>query len=198
MIFGVRFKNVEKALWAALVSFAQVSAASALDVGEIMQTLAQRTSSRAHFVELKYIAALQQPLESSGELLFIAPARLEKNTLQPKPESLVLDGNKLQITRSNGRKLTLAVDERPEVSGFVESVRSTLRGDRAALERYYDLQVDGAPEQWQLQLTPKAAAMRNIISEIRMSGAHAQINTIEFLQADGDRSVMTISDERPL
>lgn len=163
-----------------------------------MQTLSQRSSSRANFVELKYIAALQEPLQSSGELFFIAPARLEKFTTKPKSERLVLDGDKLQIVRSNGRKMTLSVSERPEVAGFVESVRSTLRGDRAALERYYTLHAEGSTSDWQLLLTPKEDAMRKIISEIRMSGAQAQVKTIEFKQADGDRSVMTITDERPL
>lgn len=178
--------------------FAQVAAATELNVADIMQTLSQRTSSRATFVELKYIAALQQPLESSGELLFTAPARLEKHTLKPKSETLVLDGDKLQITRSNGRKMTLSLSDRPEVSGFVESVRSTLLGDRAALERYYALDVAGSMQQWQLQLTPKEDAMRKIISTIRMTGANGQIKTIEFKQADGDHSVMTITDEQAL
>ena len=199
MTSGIGTRNLlTKSLLLAFALFAQAVAAAELDIGTIMQTLSQRTSSRANFVELKYIAALQQPLESSGELFFIAPARLEKFTTKPKSERLVLDGDKLQIVRSNGRKMTLSVSERPEVAGFVESVRSTLRGDRAALERYYTLRAEGSTDNWQLLLTPREDAMRKIISEIRMSGAHAQVRTIEFNQADGDRSVMTITDERPL
>jgi len=190
--------NKVKPLLFLFACFAQIAAATELNIADIMQALAQRTSSRATFVELKYIAALQQPLESSGELFFTAPSRLEKHTIKPKSEMLILDGDKLQITRSNGRKMTLSLSNRPEASGFVESVRSTLLGDRSALERYYQLNVDGTMGQWQLQLTPKEAAMRKIISEIRMTGAHAQIKTIEFKQADGDRSVMTITDEQSL
>lgn len=195
MISGTRTRALFTVLLAGLT---QMVAAAPLDIGEIMRTLSQRTSSRANFVELKYIAALQQPLESSGELFFIAPARLEKFTAKPKSERLVLDGDKLQITRSNGRRMTLNVSDRPEVSGFVESVRSTLLGDRAALERYYALEAEGSTGDWRLQLTPKDDAMRKVISEIRMTGANEQLKSIEFKQADGDRSVMTITDERPL
>ncbi len=197
MTSGMRINKVKPLLFL-FACFAQIAAATELNIADIMQALAQRTSSRATFVELKYIAALQQPLESSGELFFTAPSRLEKHTIKPKSEMLILDGDKLQITRSNGRKMTLSLSNRPEASGFVESVRSTLLGDRSALERYYQLNVDGTMSQWQLQLTPKEAAMRKIISEIRMTGTHAQIKTIEFKQADGDRSVMTITDEQSL
>ena len=185
-----------------LACFAHIAAATEFNVADLMQVLSQRaastSSSRATFIELKYIAALQQPLESSGELFFTAPSRLEKHTLKPKAETLILDGDKLQITRSNGRKMTLALADRPEVSGFVESMRSTLLGDRAALERYYQLETAGSISAWQLQLTPKVESMRKIVSTIRMTGSDAQVKTIELMQADGDRSVMTITAEQTL
>lgn len=203
MISGIVKKNKSTLALLLFAFFAQIAAATELNVADLMQTLSQRalsqrTSSRATFVELKYIAALQQPLESSGELFFTAPSRLEKHTIKPKSETLVLDGDKLQITRSNGRKMTLSLSDRPEISGFVESMRSTLLGDRAALERYYQLDAEGSMSQWQLQLTPKEESMRKIISAIRMTGTDAQIKTIELRQADGDHSVMTITAEQAL
>lgn len=164
-------------------------------VADLMDLLSQQKTRKASFVEKKYIAALEQPLESSGELSFTAPDRLEKRITKPKSESVALEGDKVLIERSNGRKLRLSLSERPEVSGFVESIRSTLTGDRSALERFYAMQLTGAAEQWQLSLTPLQPQMLKIISEIRISGARDVIATIEFLQADGDRSVMTITDE---
>jgi len=200
MIFGIVKTHKTKFLALLLALFAQITVAAELNVADLMQTLSQRaastSNSRATFVELKYIAALQQPLESSGELFFNAPSRLEKHTLKPKSETLVLDGDKLQITRSNGRKMSLSLSDRPEISGFVESMRSTLLGDRAALERYYQLDAEGSMNEWQLQLTPKADSMRKIISAIRVTGSDAQIKTIELKQVDGDRSVMTITTEQ--
>ena len=165
------------------------------DVSDLMQLLSQQKTRKASFVETKYIAALQQPLQASGELSFTAPDRLEKRIIKPKSEAVVLEGNKLLIERSNGRKLTLALSERPEISGFVESIRATLIGDRSALEKFYSVVVSGSAEQWQLSLTPLQPQMLKIISAIHIAGAHAVINTIEFMQADGDRSVMTIHDE---
>jgi hypothetical protein len=119
---------------------------------------------------------------------------LEKRLTKPKPEAVILDGDKLILERSNGRKLTLSLSERPEVSGFVESIRATLSGDRSALERFYTVTLNGSAEQWQLSLVPLQPQMLKIIAEIRIAGARDVIATIEFLQADGDRSVMTITD----
>jgi outer membrane lipoprotein-sorting protein len=164
-------------------------------VTDLMQILSEQKARKASFVEKKYIATLQQPLESSGELSFTAPDRLEKRITKPKSEAVILQGDKLFVERSNGRKLAMSLSDRPEVAGFVESIRATLIGDRAALEKFYVLSFNGAEEQWQLSLTPVQPQMLKIISEIRIAGAHATIGTIEFLQADGDRSVMTIKAE---
>jgi len=61
--------------------------AADLSVADLMHMLGQKKSGTATFVEKKYIAMLKQPLESSGELAFTAPDRLEKRTLKPKAES---------------------------------------------------------------------------------------------------------------
>ena len=70
-----------------------------------MANLAKHPQGAATFTETKTISILDQPIESSGELLFIAPARLEKRTLKPKPETMVLDGDTLTI-HYNDRALT--------------------------------------------------------------------------------------------
>ena len=51
------------------------------DIDQLMQTLAQTRSGHVSFVEKKSIAMLDAPVESSGELFYTAPDRLEKRTL---------------------------------------------------------------------------------------------------------------------
>lgn len=160
---------------------------------DLMQMMGQHKTGSATFVEKKYIAMLKEPVESSGELSFAAPDRLEKRTLRPKPEAITLQGNRLQMERSDGRRLSVALSDRPEVAAFVESIRATLNGDRGALERYYNVSLSGSPDQWQLILVPQQSRMQKIIRQIRIGGARAQVRNIAFLQADGDRSEMTIT-----
>ena len=79
------------------------SAFAAWDLQQLMDSLAQHKSGRATFVETKRIAMLDKPVESLGELVFVAPDRLEKRTLKPKPESMIVDGDALTLERGGRR-----------------------------------------------------------------------------------------------
>ena len=160
---------------------------------ELMHLLAQNKAAKAVFVEKKYIGILDQPIESSGELAFTAPGKLEKRTLKPKPESLVLDGDSITVDQPGKRRLTVSLHDHPEITAFIESIRGTLAGDRSALEKFFTLELTGSADEWQLVLIPIQARMRGIISRIRIAGSHADINTIAFDQSDGDRSEMVIT-----
>jgi outer membrane lipoprotein-sorting protein len=160
---------------------------------DLMHVLAQKKSAKASFVEKKYISILDQPVESSGELSFEAPDRLEKRTLKPHPEVMLLDGDRLTVTLYEKRPLFLSLQTHPEVAALVDSIRGTLSGDQAALEKNYRLDLRGVPSKWQLTLTPLQRAVAKVVSRIEIGGADAAIKTIIFDQADGDRSEMTIS-----
>jgi outer membrane lipoprotein-sorting protein len=185
------------ASWVALAASAPpVPAAAAADWGveQLMQGLAGVKSSKARFVERKHMAILDAPLESSGTLVYVAPARLEKHTLAPHAESLVLDGENISITAGEpGQRRRLNLQDYPLVRAFVESIRSTLAGDLQTLARYYQVDLDGNERKWRLTLTPSEPEMRQVVKEIRISGESRSIRTIETIETNGDRSVMTIS-----
>lgn len=166
-------------------------ASAAWDLQQLMDALALNKSGRATFVETKYIAMLDKPVESSGELLYTAPDRLEKRTLKPRSESLRVIGDELSVERGR-QKHRLQLQAYPELAAFIDSIRGTLAGDRKALERGFRLSLDGSAERWTLQLLPLDEKMLAVIRRIRISGVRDQVNGIEIAQSDGDRSVMTI------
>lgn len=165
-------------------------------VAALMQLLAQNKSGKATFVEEKYIQILDQPILSTGDLSFVAPDRLEKRTLTPKPETLILAGDALTIERPGKAPRTVSLQDHPEAAAFIESIRGTLAGDLSALQTFYGLKLTGAAERWQLTLTPKQARLGSVVEHIVISGAQADIRTIELDQRDGDHSVMTITGSR--
>ena len=175
---------------AAPVSTAPVSTAP-FTLAQLMTNLAKSPQGAATFTEKKFISILEQPVESSGELLFIAPARLEKRTLKPRAETMVLDGDILTLERGK-RKHVLQLKDYPEVAGMIESIRATLAGDRRALEQIYRLALEGDTERWALVLTPLDAKVGKIIARIRMEGVRGMVRSVDILQADGDSSLMTI------
>lgn len=173
---------------------AGMAQAEVWNVDTLMQLLAQTKSSRASFVEQKYLSAVEVPLESSGELLYLAPDRLEKRTLKPRPESLVLDKEVLIFERQ-GRKRSLALQSYPQVGAFVESIRATLAGDRKALDRNYRVELQGKRERWQLLLYPLDAKAAQLVNQVRLSGQRDHVEVIEILQGNGDRSVMEVTPQ---
>ena len=164
---------------------------AAWDLQQLMDSLAQNKSGQATFVETKRIAMLDKPVESSGELFFTAPDRLEKRTLKPKPESMIVNGDALTLERGS-QKHQLQLQDYPELAAFIDSIRGTLAGDRKALERSYRLSLDGTADRWTLQLLPLDEKMKAVVQRIRIAGVRDQVNSIEITQADGDSSLMVI------
>ena len=151
--------------------------------------------AKARFVERKYLKLLTQPLELTGTLEYRAPDHLERRTLTPKPESFVVDGDVLTLENARGQRRTLALQDNAVLWAFVESIRSTLKGDLGALRRFYDVSLEGSEKNWQLSLNPKQPRMSAIISTILIGGTGGKISTIEIREAKGDRSVMTVREE---
>lgn len=189
VFLGRAMRRAAAALTLLLVT--AITHAAGLDVDQLMQGLAQIRGGQARFVEKKYIAMLDKPVESSGELLYSAPDRLEKRTLKPKPESMILDGGTLIIERGR-QKHSLQLQDYPELAAVIDSIRGTLAGDRKALERSYRLSLEGGVERWTLQLLPIDEKMQAVIKHIRIAGAYQAVSSIEINRADGDRSLMLI------
>src|ERR1700733_4405075 len=119
-----------------MVWLCAAAAASSIDLDDVMHLLAQRQHGRVEFVEQQFLAVLKHPVESSGELRYDAPDRLEKRTLEPRAETLVLEGGMLTQQRGEHRRV-LDLHRYPQILPFVESIRATLAGDRNALERIF-------------------------------------------------------------
>ena len=161
------------------------------DLDQIMGMLAMRQHGRVEFIEQQFLAVLSHPIESSGELRYDAPDRLEKRTLKPRAETLVLSGGVLTVERAHSRRV-MDLHAYPQVLPFVESIRATLAGDRKALERLFRLDFAGSMSRWTLTLVPLESKVKQSVSQVRIDGAQDQLLKVEIRQPDGDRSLMTL------
>jgi outer membrane lipoprotein carrier protein LolA len=161
------------------------------DLDTVMSLLAQRQHGRVEFVEQKFLSILDHPIESSGELLYDAPDHLEKRTLLPRAETLVLDGSVLTMERG-GHARVLDLHRYPQIQPFVESIRATLAGDRGALERVFRVEFAGGVRRWSLTLAPLDRQLQRTIKQVQIDGSQDQLQRVEIRQTDGDRSLMTL------
>ena len=157
-----------------------------------MQTVHGAT---ARFVERKFVQVLNQPLQSSGALTYVAPDRLQKQTLAPARARLSVDGDRLTVEQPDGKTSNLSLSEVPEIGALVASIRATLAGDSATLTRYYTLTLTGNAGDWSLLLEPRDHRLRDLLTMIRIRGEGNVIRSIETLERDGDRTEMTITPD---
>jgi hypothetical protein len=194
----MRFLLVLLSLVSATVNAEEVQAPPAVEWGlpQLMQSLAQKQNSQGKFAERKYLSVLNKPLESSGTLSFQAPAHLEKHTLVPKVESLVLDQGVLTIdSKARNIRRTLVLQEYPAVWAFVESIRSTLAGDLPTLQRFYTITLEGDAAKWHMQLLPLEQKTREMVREIVIAGRGNRVVSIDMRESNGDHSSMTVVEE---
>jgi hypothetical protein len=161
------------------------------DLDEVMRLLSMRQHGRVEFIEQHFLAVLKRPIESSGEMRYDAPDHLEKRTLLPHPETLVLAGGELTMER-DGHTRVLDLHRYPQIQPFVESIRATLAGDRAGLEKLFRIEFAGSVGQWTLGLFPLDRQMAKSVAEVQIDGMRDQLLRVEVRQADGDRSLMTL------
>jgi hypothetical protein len=182
------------ASWLAIFSlsaFASLAQAAGADLDAVLQLLAQRQHGRVQFVEQHFLAVLDRPVESSGEMSYDAPGRLEKRTLLPRPETLLLDNGVVTVDKGRLHRV-MDLSSMPQMAPFIESIRATLAGDRGALERLFVLNFDGTVAKWTLTLLPKDPKVKRSVQQVRIEGARDQLSRVEIRQADGDRSLLTL------
>jgi Outer membrane lipoprotein carrier protein LolA-like len=193
MTFGVTMRcNRPVAAWLlGLVGLLCAAPGWAFDLPELMGLLARHRSGEARFTEQREVANLDAPLTSSGLLSFEAPDRFVRRTLQPRAETLAVEGNTLTLTRG-GKTRQFALDAAPEAVAIVEAIRGTLTGNAASLQRYFRTRLSGPAERWSLLLEPLDTRLAHQVREIRLEGQQGELRGVTVELRDGDRSVMQV------
>ncbi len=168
---------------------------------QIMAAVRTVRHVNARYVERRDLHILRGPILSRGSLHFDAPDHLEKiadPTASGPGERLSIDGDRLTIDRGSGSApLVIAMHEHPEIAVLAESIRDTLSGDGAALQRIFDVTSSGTLAHWQLLLQPRDAAQRKLLQWMRVVGYGERITEIDSADGDGDQSAMNIVEQTP-
>src|SRR5690606_27474818 len=150
--------------WAGLLCAPGMAAAtesSNRELERLLEGLRKSSGMAARFVEEKHIALLKAPLRSAGALYFSSPETLARHVEKPKRSVLLLSGTKLRMADDEGSR-TVDLAKSPALAALVQSFVQVLRGDRAALDKHYRVELgrpaaekeEGSKKAWQLRLTP--------------------------------------------
>ena len=146
----------------------------------VMRGLAGVREVRGRFEETKEVPGVEGVMASRGVLTWRAPDRLERRTLEPSEEVLVIEGERLTYLRpGQGVRREFSLGSAPELRPLVDGLRAVLAGDRATLERFFEVTFSGSVEAWSLRLVPRSLAARGAVQRVTVSGAGASVRLVE-------------------
>lgn len=167
-----------------------------LDLRTLTGLLAQRRTAEARFTEERHVTGFDSPLRASGTLSFTAPDRFVRQVLEPRPESMSVQGNTI-VLRRGGRSRQMTLDAVPELTALVEAMRGTLNGDAALLQRHFETRVEGDAGRWTLTLLPRDARLASQVREMQIAGQAGEIRSVGLWMSNGDRSLMLLDNLPP-
>jgi outer membrane lipoprotein-sorting protein len=181
-----------------LLAAFRLPAAAEFGPADLMRAFAAVPAAQARFTEVRRSDVLRAPLELKGTLHYQRPGRLERRVVAPYQEVTRIEGDRVTIENpTRGQEKSYSLAALPAALALVESLRATLAGDLAALERHYRVSLEGGREAWTLSLAPRAPAVAGAISGIQLAGSAARLARVEIEETTGDRVTMIFSDQRP-
>ncbi len=159
----------------------------------VLGLLAQRRHGHTLYTEQIDSALLKRPLHASGELFFDAPDRLEKKTLLPKPQDLIVEGDQVTIIRGTHRT-SMQLSDYPQLSPLLNAIRATLAGDRPTLEKDFQVALSSSGSVWSINLKPLASEAKPVYERIEIRGVDGKVARLTLERVTGERTTMTLSE----
>lgn len=170
----------------ALTLAAPAALAQARDIDALLAALAREPPQSISFTEVHSSRLLEHELVVSGTLEYSGPGKLSRVVAEPFVERTDIEGDSIRILREDRPDRQFSLKRAPELGGLLTGFLAILGGDRAALEREFELAfVDGAAG-WQLTLSPKNIRAQARIAAIRVRGAGNAPDCIVTVPRDGD------------
>jgi outer membrane lipoprotein-sorting protein len=171
------------------------AAAAPQTLPQLMAELAKVGSVQTDFSETKSMQMLNEPLQSSGKLVYRAPDYLEKRVLAPQLSYYIVDGNQVSIGGAQQPERHVVLFQFPALEAFIAALRGTLAGDLKTLKEYYDVTFSAESDAWRLQLEPTNKEMQLYVKSILIHGRGDKITQIYTVETNNDHSVMTIEHD---
>ena len=155
-------------------------------VSQIAAHLAQAKGVRAQFTQTQTLAAMKQPLVSSGSLLFLRERGVLWQIDTPYKATYVISDAGVAEVNANGQRVTTHGTQGTRgVAQVSKMMRAMLGGDLSALYSQFDVQAEGSVAQWRLQLTPNQPQIAQSIKSLQMKGGDF-LQSLRITLANGD------------
>jgi hypothetical protein len=168
------------------------SAADQTDTSALIDRLARPGPETTAFVEVRFSSLLKEPLVVAGELEYRTDGGLVRRVLEPYRETTTLLGENVTVEREGNRPRRFSLDRAPELRGILSSFGAMLKGDRATLERQFEIVTAESGTTWRIELVPRSEKLRARLARLRVDGFADHPNCMTVEEPDGDSTVMAL------
>jgi hypothetical protein len=181
-------------LLGAVVSSPRAPAAAPPRLDDLLSQWKRAPGLSARFREEKHLAILDAPLVTEGTICFAPPARLARRAVRPFASILLVDGDRLQFWQAEGAQ-SIDLAKNPVARLFVDAFVKLLAGDRAGIERIFELELAARPGGgWELTLKPRRAPMDQVIARLVLRGEGLVLREMDLRETSGDWTHTAFTD----
>jgi outer membrane lipoprotein-sorting protein len=191
-------------LFAACSAYAQSGASAtaaarpayATLVSDVAARLARVGTIRADFTQTQTLAAMKQPLVSTGSLLFDRTSGVVWRIDTPYKATYVITDGGVREVGADG-KIVRAGGSGRGVAQVSRMMRDMLGGDLSALYAQFDVDASGTPDRWRMTLRPNQPQLAQAIRVLQMSGG-TNLKTLSMTFANGNVTKLEFAGSTPV
>ena len=160
----------------------------------IQQAQQDTRTMAAEFVQVKHVSLLDEPLVSTGRVIFRRPDRMLLKIEQPQPLTVTIQGRDVQIPNLPERERQ-ALGMAPMAAMFTQ-LNAIFTGSMQALEQEFEVVAAEEDLAIQVDLVPRQAAWKRMFRSIhlRFAGPELAAQKIRLDDALGDSLEITLRD----
>ena len=149
-----------------------------------------------HFVQEKYLAALDASLHSSGTFSYQRGKTVRWQTLKPIMSEMRVTPTSISSSQGGKEFMRLETKSNPAVTLFNEIFFSVLTAEWAKLSVYFKLSGKVEDGRWHAQLVPVDEMVKQVVSRVELKGG-ALVHEIILHESSGDRTTIHFENLMP-
>lgn len=166
--------------------------AMAFDLNELQKQLQAPNNIKGSFTQQRFLKNLSKPIHSQGQFVLIPNSGMLWQMQKPFVDSMRVNKKGVQVLNAQKKWVSLPASggtQKNQVKLFLD----LLGGQTSGLQQQFQLNLSGSAQQWQLQLLPKTALMKQIFTKIDIAGGNV-VQKINLYEKQGDRTEISLSN----
>lgn len=174
-------------LWCLLALLFFCGLVQAFDLNGLRQQLQQAKTVQGQFIQERYLASLNKPLQTQGQFVLLQKQGLWWNMRKPFVQLLRIRADGIWQKTATGWQKNNATPamQQKQMQLFMD----LFAGNTRNLQRQFDIHLEGAATHWQLSLVPKTTLMKQIFQRIDIKGDEV-VRSVDIREKQGERTLM--------